>query len=250
MGDAERDGAGLSTGLRLAWGIRDRPVRGGRSGLTLARVVAAGITVAAADGLAAVSMNRVAAELGVAAMSLYHHVQSKDELLALMVDAALGSPPAAPLREEWRPGLTRWAREQLAAYHRHPWVLQVPTTTPPLGPNHVAWLETALRCLADTPLTEQQKLSITLLINGHARAQAALVMEIGAEAPGRPPLPEYGRTLAQLIDPVHFPALRQAIASGALDDEDGLAGEFEFGLALILNGIETLIATATGNTRR
>jgi hypothetical protein len=62
--------------------------------------------------------------------------------------------------------------------------------------------------------------------------------------------PGYGQTLSRLIDPVAFPALHQAIASGALDDQDGLAGEFEFGFGIILSGIDALIATATASPHR
>jgi AcrR family transcriptional regulator len=224
---------------------QDRPARGGRASLTIDRIVTAGIAVAVSDGLAALSMSRIAAELGVAAMSLYHHVGSKDLLVALMVDGALGRPPAIPLREHWRAGLAAWAHAQLAAYRRHPWMLQVVMTAPPMGRNHLAWLECALRCLAGTPLTEQQKLSTTLLISGHVRTQAGLPTDMAAPAPTGPAGPSYGQTLSDLIDAVAFPALHQAIASGALDDQDGLAGEFDFGLGVILNGIDTLIATAT-----
>ncbi len=227
---------------------RGRPARGGRSGLTRDRIVTAGIAVAAADGLAAVSMSRVAAELGVAAMSLYHHVESKDRLVELMVDDALGGPPPIALREHWRTGLTTWARAQLAAYRRHPWTLQVAMTAPPTGRNHLAWLECALRCLAGTPLTEQQKLSTTLLINGHVRTQAGLPTDMAVPEPTGPAGHghRYGQTLSRLIDAAAFPALYQAIASGALDDQDGLAGEFDFGLDVILTGIHALVTTAAG----
>jgi AcrR family transcriptional regulator len=222
----------------------DHRVRGGRAGLTLERIVATGVAVAGTDGLPAVSMSRVANELGVAAMSLYHHVRSKDQLVALMVDLAIGAPPPIPLRVPWREGLTIWARTQLNAYRRHLWVLPAELSAPPLGRNHLAWLETALRCLAETPLTEQQKLSTTLLVNGHVRTQAGLPTGQGQPAQSGP---SYGQTVDRLIDPVAFPALRQAIASGALDDADGLAGEFEFGLGIILDGVEALIARPPGS---
>ena len=97
------------------------------------------------EGIGALSMTRVAAELGVGTMSLYRYVAAKDELLTLMVDGALGAPPPAPPGEDWRAGLSRWAVGVRAAYQRHPWALRVPISAPPLGPNNVAWLENALR---------------------------------------------------------------------------------------------------------
>src|SRR5205814_4415839 len=108
-------------------------------------------------------------------------------------------------------------RARLAAYQRHPWVLQVAMTAPPTGRNHLAWLECALRCLAGTPLTEQQKLSTTLLITGHVQIQASLLTQLPAPAPTEPATPGYGQTVTNPIDIVAFPAPHQAIATGPLD---------------------------------
>src|SRR3954471_20260485 len=101
---------GLPASIQAAWGRRARPTRGPRPGLTLDAIVGAGIAVATEEGLGAVSMGRVARRLGAAPMSLYRYVGAKDELLALMVDAALGPPEheRAP-GESWRTGLERWA---------------------------------------------------------------------------------------------------------------------------------------------
>ena len=78
-------------------------------------------------------------------MSLYRYVAAKDELLALMVDAALGAPGAPPdADEDWRAGLARWAWTYHDALRRHPWVLRVPISGPPVTPNQVAWLEDGL----------------------------------------------------------------------------------------------------------
>jgi AcrR family transcriptional regulator len=92
----------IPPGLQLAWGLRDAGSRGPKRGLTLERVVAAGIKVAHTDGLGALSMTRIAGELGVGTMSLYRYVAAKDELLLLMVDTALGAPPPPATGEDWR----------------------------------------------------------------------------------------------------------------------------------------------------
>ena len=240
----EDDGgrAEIPPSIELAWGLRDRGRRGPKPGLTLDRIVAAGIKVALTDGVGSLSMARVASELGVGTMSLYRYVAAKDELLTLMVDAALAAPPVADGDEEdWRSGLTRWAAGLRDAYRRHPWSLRVPISAPPLGPNNVAWLEQALRALAGTPLSEQDKLSCILLISGFVRNDATLTADFAAGGSDDPGRPGYGTVLSQLIDAGDFPALREAIASGALDDEDNIDAEFNFGLARILDGIEALI---------
>ncbi|HUJ35934.1 MAG TPA: TetR/AcrR family transcriptional regulator [Solirubrobacteraceae bacterium] len=243
MSDDEPDTDDLiPPSIALAWGRRPRATRGPKPGLTLDRIVAAGIKVAMTEGIGALSMTRVAAELGVGTMSLYRYVAAKDELLTLMVDSALGTPPPARPGEDWRAGLTRWALGVRDAYRRHPWGLRVPISAPPLGPYNVAWLENALKALADTPLSEQQKLSTVLLLSGFVRNDVTLDLDLAAGAGGEQVMPTYARMLGALIEGGDFPALADAVASGALEDEDDPDSEFEFGLERILDGVAALIA--------
>src|SRR5689334_10216252 len=167
--------------LAAAWGLRARPGKGPKPGLTLDRIVAAGVHVATTEGLGAVSMSRVAAELGAATMSLYRYVATKDELLMLMVDAAAGLPPAVRERDvSWREGLARWAWAYLAVLRRHPWVLRVPISAPPATPHQIAWLEEGLSSLYDTGLTEREKISVILLLSGFVRNEASLAADLEA----------------------------------------------------------------------
>jgi AcrR family transcriptional regulator len=245
---SDRSGTGLPASIEAAWGVRERPPKGPRPALTLERIVAAAVRVAATDGLAAVSMSRVAADLGVSTMSLYRYVASKDELLALMTDLPFEAPPAPRGPEEgWREGLSRWAWTELAVYRRNPWVLRIPISGPPVTPNAMAWLERGLACLGDTGLEEGEKLSVMLLLTGFVRGQAALQVDLAAaQASGAaPPDPEmmgsFGRLMARLLDPDRFPALHAVIAAGVFDEPDDGDYDFVFGLERVLDGIETLI---------
>jgi AcrR family transcriptional regulator len=239
--DLPDESNGLPPGIALAWGLNTQPKRGPKPGLSLERLVTAGIKVALTEGTGALSMSRIAKELGVATMSLYRYVSSKDELLTLMVDKALGTPPIPSDQEDWRAGLTGWALGVRAAYRRHPWGLRVPITEPPLGPNNVAWLEAALHSLADTPLSEQHKVSSVLLISGYVRSQAMLAADIDAASAAGPARLSYGRLLARLTDDGHYPSIHRVIDSGAFDDGDDLDADFDYGLARILDGIENFI---------
>src|ERR1700683_805489 len=139
------DEAGLPATVAAAWGVRERPHKGPKPALSLARIVSAAVRVADAEGLDAVSMGRVAAELGAAPMSLYRHVSSKEELLTLMVDAAWGdSPPLRAPDEGWRAGLSRWAWTMRTQIRRHPWAVRIPLHSLPIMPREVAWFENAL----------------------------------------------------------------------------------------------------------
>jgi AcrR family transcriptional regulator len=233
--------------LAAAWGLRNRPGKGPRPGLTLDRIVAAGVHVAATEGLGAVSMSRVAAELGAATMSLYRYVTAKNELLDLMVDAAFGPPPALPPGEGWREGLLRFARTHLALLRRHPWIIRVPIGSPPLTPNQVAWMDHGLATLAGTVLEEHEKLSTIMTVSGITRNWALLTADItaAAQASGTTAdeaLLTYGQLLGKLADPQRFPAIGRLLATGILDIPDETPDtDFEFGLARVMDGIATLI---------
>ena len=126
--------------------------------LNLERIVQAAVHVAETEGLGAVSMSRVAAELGAAAMSLYRYVAAKDELLRAHGGRGLRNSPR-PHRgpdEGWRAGLSRWAWAMPAAVSRHPWTLHIPMSGLPVRPHEVAWFEEALSCLRDTGLAEAE----------------------------------------------------------------------------------------------
>jgi AcrR family transcriptional regulator len=244
---SDDSGTALPASIEAAWGLRGRPNKGPRPGLSLERIVHAAIRVADADGLAGVSMSRVAADLGASTMSLYRYVTAKDELLQLMVDEAYGSPPAASAPGEgWRAGLARWAWAELAALRRHPWVVRVRISGPPLTPNQIAWLEQGLTCLRDTGISESEKLSVILLLSGFVRNHATLTADISAAAQasgaiGGDMMAAYGRLLAKLTDPQRFPALHTAMATGVFDEPDDPDAEFVFGLQRLLDGIDTLI---------
>jgi AcrR family transcriptional regulator len=234
------DPTGLPASIEAAWGLRERSSRGPRRGLSLELIVDAGVKIASTEGLSAVSMGRVARELGASTMSLYRYVSAKDELLALMIDAAGGLPPEPQPGEDWRAGLTRWARGYLAALRRHPWAIRVPISGPPVTPNQIAWLEDGLRAQRDTGLTEQEKASVVLLCSGFVRNHATLTADLGA---GLPDPTDYGALLSRLIDPARFPATQAAIAAGAFSDEDDddFEQEFAFGLERLLDGVEALV---------
>jgi AcrR family transcriptional regulator len=239
---SDSEHAGLPPSIELAWGLRDPGTRGPKRGLTLERIVQAGIKVAMTDGIGSLSMGRVAAELGVSTMSLYRYVAAKDDLLLLMSDTALGPPPSPPDgAQDWRAGLAAWAVAVRTAYRRHSWALRIPISGPPLGPNNVAYLESALRSLEGTALSEQQKLSAVLLLSGFVRNEATLTADLMAASAGGNVMPGYGAMVLRLTDAEHFPALHRAVASGALDDDDDIDIEFDFGLERLLDGIDVLI---------
>ena len=245
--EASPPGGELPDAIAAAWGVRERPHKGPKPALNLPRIVEAAVRVADTDGLDAVSMGRVASELGAAPMSLYRHVSGKEELLDLMVDAAWGDPPEPPAEgEDWRAGLARWAWALRAGARRHRWIVRIPLKGLPIMPHEVAWFERALACLRGTGLSEARKASVILLLAGYVRNQATTEADIEAaiRASGLAPvewLASYPRMLAELIDPRKFPALTAFIAAGVFEADDGPDDEFIFGLDRILDGVAAFI---------
>ncbi|GAA3624145.1 TetR/AcrR family transcriptional regulator [Streptomyces chitinivorans] len=246
---AKDSGDGLPPGVETAWGLRERPGKGPRPGLSVSRIVGAAIELAAAEGIAAVSMARVAAALGVSTMSLYRYVTSKEELLVLMEDTASGPPPQGPVPEEegWRAALAHWARSHREVLHRNLWMLRIPVSSPPVTPNSVAWMERGLACLRGTGLDEGEKIQVILLVSGFVRNEATLAADIeaAARASGRSAaetMDSYTRLLGRLTDPERFPAVTALLASGAMNQPpEGPDDDFVFGLERLLDGVEALV---------
>ncbi|MEK8107143.1 TetR/AcrR family transcriptional regulator C-terminal domain-containing protein [Micromonospora sp. M12] len=140
-------------------------------------------------------------------MSLYRYVGSKDELLELMADAALGTPPTIPT-DDWRRGLRSWAFEQRAVFQRRPWLTRVPTSGPPSGPHQIAWMEAGLAVLSGTRLDWAHKIGVLSLISGYvvqSVRQYSDLAEGRTEGQGQADAErDYGRALVRLVEPEQF----------------------------------------------
>jgi AcrR family transcriptional regulator len=235
------------TALERLWGAGAASDRHPRLGLSLERIVESGVELADHDGLAAVSMKRVAERLGFTTMSLYRYVASKDELLLIMHDTCW-RPPAgleAP-SDDWRGDLARWTREQYRIMERHPWLEQVRHIDRAGTPSQITWMDLGLRALAGTALPEWQKIEVLLVLSGYVFSTARNGSTVADGAQRGLFEPEqasqaFGELLQTVADPGRFPALLGAVAGGAFASGEPFPN-FEFGLRLILDGVEALVA--------
>ncbi|MFI6499464.1 TetR/AcrR family transcriptional regulator [Nonomuraea typhae] len=214
----------------LLWGRMPRPTRGPKQGLDLERVITVAAGIADRDGLAALTMNRLAKELGVGAASLYTYLPGKAALEALMIDWMVGASPLPhTLPGGWRERLEACARADWDDYRAHPWTLQVAVSQVAPGPNLTAWFESALSVLDGTGLTEAEKVDVVEALDAYVRgmARSALDQPVTRDDP-----PEEAAAV--------YPALVRAARAGALAHR--ATETFEFGLARLLDGIEALIA--------
>lgn len=224
--------------VRRLWRLVEAPTA---PGLSVSSIVAAAVDLADVDGFAAVTMARVARRLGNAPMSLYRHVTDKDELVALMMEAVSADPPEREPDNSgdggWRPRLRRWAHALTALYLAHPWVLQVPVSTPPLGPGQLGWLDRGLDALRDTRISNDERMSVALTVLAYVRGQAVLLSQLDAPAPGA-----YATALGALVTADRFPALAALVSGdGPAAPESSAAEDATAGLELVLDGVAVLV---------
>ena len=175
---------------RLWWMRPDRAA--GRKGArdraeVVAELIEAALRIADEDGFDAVSMRRLATEVGMGTMSLYWYVESKDELLDLVLDHLIGaSLLAADELTDWRTGLTAIATRSRAMYLAHPWVVQVIGQRPAVGPNRLRHIDQSL-CVVDglaIPMAVRMQILHTVddFVQGSAvreAAEAELARQLG-----------------------------------------------------------------------
>jgi AcrR family transcriptional regulator len=230
------------------WG---RPAPGERkpahSRESIARVA---LQIADAEGVDAVTMRRVAAELGAGTMTLYHYVRTKRELAALMDDAIMGEllVPEDELAEGWREGLAQIARRTYESFRRHPWLFELigGEDDPGIGgPNALRHVEQSLAVTARAGVSFERQFEITAMVDdyvfGHAmrirpgsmddpRARERLEAVVGyLEA--QLGSGEYPHLVSIVGDDPRAGVLR--VAATATDPE-----RFERGLQRVLDGIE------------
>lgn len=170
--------------LPLLW-RKVRPVAvkalGRRPRLTLDAVVTAAIELADADGLATMSMGRLAKSLGVGTMTIYTYVVSKTELIDLMIDEVLldrALPgPDDPSASKWRDRVLLYAERTRMMYRAHPWMCRMSMIRPPIGPGMLADREYVLAALFDLGLSPQQLDAAALAVTSFVNATARLEVE-------------------------------------------------------------------------
>jgi len=199
-----------------------------RGGLNTQAIVDTAIAIADVDGLDAVSIRRVAAVLEVRPMSLYTHIVSKDELLALMANELMGTLLVEePLPDYWREALALIAHRSFKMFAGHSWLLALLARRPRHGPNAARHARQLASTVERLDLPAEEMWTLLSIVNdyvvGHAmrvattKSTSDLVDSLGAE--DRAALPEVDALVRT--------------------EDTRLAGEvFEFGLETVLDGVE------------
>jgi AcrR family transcriptional regulator len=217
-------------------------------GLEAAEVVAAAIAVADAEGTDAVSMRRIARELNVGTMSLYWYIESKEELLQLMLERVQGEAEAPEPSGDWRADLRGYARNTRAALLRHPWAIDFIGVGPPSGPNDARNAERLIASLDGLGLDIRDSLRAPMAVGTYVlgavlreiqeirwHRSAAEMAEGMTEAEAEEFRDEFNR---RIHESGRYPHIAKIIDAGIDPDSPETRGErFEFGLDCVLDGI-------------
>ena len=232
--------------VELLWAPPQQPsVRGPRPRISLADIVAAGVAIADADGLAALSMRKVASRLGVGPMSLYTYVPGRSELVELMIDHVYGEHAIPDPELPWQQRIEQWARETWRIYDAHPWLLDYNMARLPIGPHVLDVSEALYAALFSAGFVAAENVAISNLIQwqllGAARSMISDADEarhtgVSAEA--------YWDSRASFWDTrfnwSRYPTMAAIWEAGGFDDPAGW--DFDRMLNRLLTGIEQLAA--------
>lgn len=204
--------------------------------LTREHVLRAAVLLADEEGVASLTMRKLAAKLGVKAMSLYHHVANKDEVLDGMVDIVFSEIELPPSGADWKASMRQRAFSARQALTRHAWALGLLDSRANPGPatlrHHDAVIGSLREAGFSAEMTAHAFSALDSYIYGFALQELNLPFDTSEE------LEEVAETILQQVPAGSYPHLTELMVEHALKPDYAYANEFEFGLELILDGLE------------
>ena len=215
---------------------------GRRIPLTRERVLAGAIAVADAGGIGTLTIRSLAEELGVKPMTLYHHVESKEAILDGIIDAIFSEIDLPSDGAGWRSAMRERAISARGVLRRHPWATTLMDSRRNPGPatlrHHDAVIGTLRRAGFSVPMAGHAYALLDSYIYGFAVQEAAL--------PNPESTPEVAEALLERFRAEDYPYLVELTTEHVLQPGYGYDREFEFGLEVVLDGIERLLAPEGG----
>ena len=203
--------------------------------LSRERVLHTAIELADAGGIEALSMRKLAVALGVEAMSLYHHVANKPDLLDAMVEDVVAEIWIPSPGDDWRSAMRRRAASARDVLGRHPWALGLIESGTNMGPGRLRYVEAILACLRGSGFSSVAAAHAFFTLDSYA--YGFLLQERSLPFGTPEERAEVGEQMLGALPPDEYPSLRSVVAE-FLEAGSGYEAEFEFGLSLLLDGLE------------
>jgi AcrR family transcriptional regulator len=213
-----------------------------RTRLSRERVLQAAINLADESGIQALSMRRLAKELGVEAMSLYNHVANKDEILDGIVDIVMHEIEVPMNGADWKAALRQSAISAHQAFVRHPWACSLHTSTPRISDARMLWMEGVLRTLREAGFSPEMTHHAYHALDSHITGFTLWLVTMPFDS--REELLDMAKAFLPQISADDYPYVIEHAQQHMAEPDPDEPSEFEFGLDLILDGLERLRETA------
>jgi len=217
--------------------------KGPRAPLSRDRILVAAVVLADRDGLAGLTMRSLGAELGVEAMSLYKHVANKDEILAGMVELVLTQIDVPDEGAPWRDAMWARAHSSLSVFRAHPWAVGLLQSEPPTIAvlAHHDRVFGILRAGGFTAMGTSIAFSVLAsYVYGFVVQEASFQFTTSEE------LHEATTQVLDTFDPVVYPHLAELATEVILQPGYTYADDFDLGLEVVLDGLQTLLEKSSG----
>lgn len=218
-------------------GTQPEPSSTPRTPLNRERVVRAGVALADDAGLDALSMRKLGQRLGVEAMSLYNHVANKDDLLDGMIDVVFAEIDLPPTDAGWRTAMRQRAASVREALARHPWATGLMQLRTKPGPATLRHHEAVLECLRQAGFSIDNATHAYWILDSYIYGFALQEASLPFGTPEQ--LADMAADVLPRIPAEQYPRINEA-AVASLASGDDYTDEFEFGLDLVLDGLEQL----------
>ncbi|TDC49185.1 TetR/AcrR family transcriptional regulator [Jiangella ureilytica] len=211
-----------------------------RPALTRDRIVEAAVRVADGGGLAQVSMRNVGRELGVEAMSLYHHLKGKDDLLDALADWIFTRIALPGLDDPWRPAMTARAVSARATLGGHPWALGLIESRRDAGPALLRHHDTVLGCLRRNGFSVALAAHAFSALDAYVYGFVLTELNLPFDSPSG--AEELAVDLRQVLPVDEYPYLTEMIEEQVIGRDYTYGSEFGYGLDLVLDGLADRLA--------
>lgn len=210
-----------------------------RAPVNLERTLRVALTVADSEGIQAVTMRRLARELGVEAASLYHHVDGKDQILDGLVDLVAAEIEPPQLSADWREAISQRAHHTRDGLRRHPWAVSLMASRTNPGPATLRLLETGIRCFREggfsVPLAAHGVSTVDSYVHGFVLQEVNLPFRTESE------LAAMTGAIMETFPASEFPYLFEMTVEHVLQPGYDYGKEFDSGLTAVLNGVAALL---------
>ena len=210
-----------------------------RAPLNLERTLQVALVIADDEGLDAVTMRRLARELGVEAASLYHHVQGKTQILDGLVEVvATEIEPPMP-STDWRTAITQRAHHTRACLRRHPWAVSLMASRTSPGPATLGLLETGIRCFREGGFSVRQAAHAISVVDSYVHG--FVLQEVNLPFRDETELAAMTGAIMETFPASEFPYLFEMTVQYVLQPGYDYGNEFDSGLKFVLDGVAQLL---------